>query len=40
VGGDFAGSVVGACVIKLFRGASVPPFAGDPVTVAKRFTVE
>jgi hypothetical protein len=40
VGGDFAGSVVGACIGKLFRAASVPPFAGDPVTVAKRFTVE
>ncbi|HWA74745.1 MAG TPA: DUF4339 domain-containing protein [Polyangiaceae bacterium] len=40
VGGDFAGSVVGACIVKLFRGATVPPFAGDPVTVAKRFTIE
>jgi hypothetical protein len=40
VGGDFAGSVVGACIVKLFRSATVPPFAGDPITVAKRFTVE
>lgn len=40
VGGDFAGTVVGACVVKLFRSVTVPPFAGDPVTVAKRFNVE
>lgn len=40
VGGDFSGSVVGACIVKLFRSATVPPFAGDPVTVSKRFNVE
>lgn len=40
VGGDFSGSVVGACIVKLFRAAIVPPFAGEPVTVAKRFSVE
>ena len=40
VGGDFSGTLVGACIAKLFRAASVPAFAGDPVTVTKRFTVE
>jgi predicted Zn finger-like uncharacterized protein len=40
VGGDFSGTLVGACIAKLFRAVSVPPFAGDPVTVTKRFNVE
>jgi hypothetical protein len=40
VNGDFAGTSVGTCVVKLFRSAKVPPFAGDPVTVSKRFSIE
>jgi predicted Zn finger-like uncharacterized protein len=40
VSGALAGSRVGGCVAKLFRSARVPPFAGDSVTVSKRFTVE
>jgi hypothetical protein len=40
VGGDFAGSSVGACIAKLFRAVAVPAFSGDPVTVSKRFNVE
>ena len=37
--GSFDGTPVGACVAKLFRGARVPAFSGDPVTVAKSFTI-
>jgi predicted Zn finger-like uncharacterized protein len=40
VTGDVAGSAVGSCVAKLFRQTRVPAFSGDPVTVAKGFTVE
>jgi len=40
VTGDVAGSSVGSCVAKLFRQTRVPAFSGDPVTVAKGFTVE
>jgi hypothetical protein len=29
----FAGSPVGGCVASAFRGARVPPFDGDPVTL-------
>jgi hypothetical protein len=34
-GGPFAGTTVGGCIALAFRGARVPPFAGDPVTVRK-----
>jgi hypothetical protein len=37
--GAFDGSPVGSCVAKLFRAAKVPAFSGDPVTVAKSFTI-
>lgn len=37
--GSFGGTSVGGCIAKLFRSARVPPFSGDPVTVAKSFTV-
>jgi hypothetical protein len=37
--GDFAGTSVGSCVAKLFRGAKVPAFSGDPVTVSKSFSI-
>jgi len=38
--GAFAGTEVGGCVARLFRSARVPPFAGDPVTVSKSFSIE
>jgi hypothetical protein len=40
VTGDLAGTTVGSCVAKLFRQTRVPPFSGEPVTVAKTFSVE
>ena len=40
VTGDVAGSAVGSCVAKLFRQTRVPAFSGEPVTVAKSFTIE
>jgi hypothetical protein len=39
ISGPFAGTVVGKCVIRLFRAAEVPPFDGSPMTVAKSFSV-
>ncbi len=39
VSGDFAGSAVGGCVARLFRGTKVPPFSGSPVTVARSFVI-
>jgi hypothetical protein len=39
VEGTFGGTPVGGCIAKLFRGAHVPAFSGDPVTVAKGFTI-
>jgi hypothetical protein len=35
VSGDFAGSALGGCVARIFRGVKVPPFAGDSVRVNK-----
>lgn len=40
VTGDLAGTTVGSCVARLFRGVHVPAFAGDSVTVAKSFSIE
>jgi hypothetical protein len=40
VGGEFAGTMVGACITKLFRAVTVPPFSGEVVTVSKRFNVD
>lgn len=40
VTGDVAGSSVGSCVAKLFRQTRVPAFSGEPVTVAKSFSIE
>lgn len=40
VTGAFAGTDVGGCVARIFRSAKVPPFAGDPVTVSKSFSIE
>jgi hypothetical protein len=35
MGGPFQGTRTGACIAASFRSASVPPFAGDSVTVTK-----
>ena len=40
VTGAFAGTDVGGCVARVFRSAKIPPFAGDPVTVSKSFSIE
>ncbi|HWZ87667.1 MAG TPA: zinc-ribbon domain-containing protein [Polyangiaceae bacterium] len=40
VTGAFAGTEVGGCVARIFRSAKIPPFAGDPVTVSKSFSIE
>jgi hypothetical protein len=37
--GAFGGTPVGGCIAKLFRAARVPAFSGDPVTVAKSFSI-
>jgi predicted Zn finger-like uncharacterized protein len=39
VEGAFGGTPVGGCIAKVFRSAKVPAFSGDPVTVAKAFTI-
>jgi hypothetical protein len=39
VGGPFSGTPTGACIAAPFSRASVPPFAGSPVTVSKSVTV-
>jgi predicted Zn finger-like uncharacterized protein len=35
VSGDFAGSALGGCIARVFRGAKVPAFGGDSVRVSK-----
>jgi hypothetical protein len=35
VSGDFAGSALGGCIARVFRGAKVPAFGGDSVRVTK-----
>ena len=37
--GDLAGTAVGGCVARIFRGAKIPAFSGDAVTVSKSFSV-
>jgi len=39
VSGPFGGTAVGGCVSGVFKRAKVPAFSGDPVTVAKSFTI-
>lgn len=39
ISGPFGGTTVGGCVARTFRGAKVPAFDGDPVTVAKSFNI-
>jgi hypothetical protein len=36
----YAGTAEGACIAQRLRGASVPAFAGGPLTVGKSFTIE
>ncbi|MDC0683849.1 zinc-ribbon domain-containing protein [Sorangium atrum] len=38
-GAPFAGTSVGGCVARLFRGARVPAFGGGPISVSKSFTI-
>ncbi|MGE3671060.1 MAG: zinc-ribbon domain-containing protein [Polyangiaceae bacterium] len=38
--GAFAGTTVGGCIARVFRGATVPAFSGGPKTVSKTFSVE
>lgn len=38
-GPPFAGTSVGGCIAARFRAASVPPFAGSPITVHKSFSL-
>jgi hypothetical protein len=38
-GPPFAGTATGSCIAKAFRGISVPPFSGDPVTVSKSINI-
>ncbi len=35
VSGDFAGSPIGGCIARVFRGTHVPAFSGEPVRVSK-----
>ncbi|HMA94589.1 MAG TPA: zinc-ribbon domain-containing protein [Polyangiaceae bacterium] len=39
ISGPFGGTAVGGCVSGVFKRAKVPAFSGDPVTVAKSFTI-
>lgn len=40
VGGDYSGTIVGACIANIFKSVSVPAFGGEPISVSKRFTLE
>jgi predicted Zn finger-like uncharacterized protein len=40
VGGAFAGTEVGSCIARKFRGARVPAFSGEPVSVSKSVTIQ
>ena len=39
-GPPFAGTAVGGCVAGVFRRAKVPPYAGNPITVSKSFSIK
>jgi cytoskeletal protein RodZ len=39
-GPPFAGTPTGGCIAGVFRRAKVPPFAGNPVTVSKSFSIK
>jgi hypothetical protein len=36
----YAGTATGACIAQPYRGASVPAFAGGPLSVGKTFAIE
>lgn len=38
-GAPYAGTATGSCIARAFRSASVPAFAGEPVTVTKTVTI-
>jgi hypothetical protein len=38
-GPPFAGTKTGGCIARTLKGASVPPFTGDPVTVQKNVSI-
>jgi hypothetical protein len=40
VDAPYAGTATGACVAQRYRGASVPPFAGGPLSVGKTFVIQ
>jgi hypothetical protein len=40
VTGDFAGSAIGGCIARVFRGATIPAFSGDPVRVTKTVRIQ
>jgi len=39
-GPPFSGTETGSCIASRFRGASVPPFAGEHVTVSKTVVIQ
>jgi hypothetical protein len=38
-GSPYAGTQAGSCIARAFRGISIPPYAGEPVTVTKSVRV-
>jgi hypothetical protein len=40
VGAPFAGTPVGSCIASAFKGVSVPPFSGAPITVSKSVSIK
>lgn len=40
VGAPFAGTPVGSCIAGIFRGARVPAFQGEPMTVSKTVSIK
>ncbi len=40
VDAPYAATATGACVAQRYRGVSVPPFAGGPLSVGKSFAIE
>jgi hypothetical protein len=38
-GGPFSGTPTGGCIATAFRGVTVPPFDGSPVTVRKTVSI-
>ena len=40
VGGDFAGTSTGGCIARVFRGARIPKFSGNPKKVSKTVRIQ